>query len=307
MTTDTQEMTAEEKRQAELAKTYDNKKIRGDYSTMRPDYTIDQDYSQYTEEMQDRWRRLYKRQYAMLPGYACDLFIKSLDKLGFDQKIPDIEEVSAKLKSLTGWTLVAVPGAVPGRDFFKHLAEKRFPLAVWLREEHEMDYLEEPDMFHDFFGHVPLLADPVYADFVEAFGKAAGEAGTTKRGLDGLGRLYWFMVEFGLINTEEGLRIFGAGILSSTGETKYALDSEKPNRIKYDLTRIARTSFSIHDYQKTYFVVDSFEDLYASLQGDMMPFYESLTDAKYIEPAAVLPIDDVIQRGTLADEEEVAA
>ena len=202
--------------------------LRGDYSQMRPDYTVEQDYSRYTAAEQDLWKRLYARQSALVPAYACDEFIDILGALNFGAGIPHFDQINAKLFAATRWTLVAVPGLIPDEVFFTHLANRRFPVSVWLRSPAEFEYIVEPDIFHDFFGHVPLLFNKVFADYLEAYGKGGVKA-KGLNALDYLARLYWYTVEFGLIRTPKGLRTYGAGTLSSAGELPYCVESEKPN------------------------------------------------------------------------------
>ena len=198
--------------------------LRGDYSRMRPDYTVEQDHAAYTEAEHDRWRRLYRRQIELVPGRACEEYVSALRSLDYEGGIPRFETVNRQLGAATGWQLVAVPGLVPDLAFFDHLAHRRFPVTRWIREEHEFGYIVEPDVFHDFFGHVPMLFDPVFAGYMEAYGKGGLKA-EGLGALQWLARLYWYTVEFGLIRTPQGLRNYGAGILSSPGEIDYALAS----------------------------------------------------------------------------------
>ena len=205
--------------------------LRGDYGRMRPDYTVDQDHGAYTEAQHDRWRRLYRRQIELVPGRACDEYLGALRALPYEKGIPRFEAVNAPLGAATRWQLVAVPGLVPDLVFFDHLANRRFPVTCWIREEHEFAYIVEPDVFHDFFGHVPMLFDPVFADYMQAYGRGGVKA-EGLGALQWLARLYWYTVEFGLIRTPQGLRNYGAGILSSPGEVDYAVTSPKPRRVR---------------------------------------------------------------------------
>ena len=201
---------------------------------------------------------------------------------------------------LTGWQVVAVPGLIPDDVFFDHLANRRFVSGNFIRTPDQLDYLEEPDVFHDVFGHVPLLAHPVFADYMQAYGQGgqrAGALGAIRR----LSRLYWYTVEFGLIRHEDGLRIFGAGILSSHGESIFALDDPSPNRIALDIARVMRTDYRIDDYQQSYFVIDSFDDLLRrTLEADFAPLYAALSDQPDLATDSVLPTDQVITHGTQA-------
>jgi len=240
------------------------------------DYTIDQNWDAFTDAEHDRWDRLYARQKAMLPGRACDEFMQGLDKLQLSKSgIPNFERLSERLRECTGWTVVAVPDLVPDDVFFDHLANRRFPAGSFIRSEEQLDYLQEPDVFHDVFGHVPMLSNPVFADYMQAYGKGGQRAGN--RGvLQNLARLYWYTVEFGLINTADGMRIYGAGILSSKTESVFCLDSPSPNRIGFDLERLMRTHYRIDDFQQTYWVIESFQQLLSATYSDFGPLYDRL-------------------------------
>jgi phenylalanine-4-hydroxylase len=265
-----------------------------------PDYTIDQDWPSYSAAEHDRWDRLFKRSQAVLHERACDEFTAMMHTLKLSESgIPDMERLSDRLDKITGWRVVPVAELVPDDVFFDHLANRRFPAGAFIRSEQEMDYLEEPDVFHDVFGHVPLLANPVYSNFMQAYGKGGQRAISLGR-LPNLARLYWYTVEFGLLRTPAGLRIFGAGIMSSTTESVFALESQSPNRIAFDLERVMRTKYLIDDFQQTYFVIESFEKLLDDCYQDFAPIYERLGSATDIEPDQVLDGDDVVTRGTLA-------
>lgn len=258
------------------AKTHNpNAGLRGNYSKMAPDYTVRQQMSDYSAAEQTRWLRLVERQLALIPGRACDEFINAVNALDMRRGIPDFAEVNVALKAATNWTLVGVPGLLPDDVFFTHLANRRFPVTVWLREESEFDYIVEPDIFHDFFGHVPMLFTPIYADHLEAYGHGALKA---KRlgGLDWLARLYWYTIEFGLIREHGKVLAYGAGVLSSPKELLYALESSVPQRLPFDVMTAMRTRFLIDDVQTTYFVLDSFEQLHDDTAPDFTPYYETL-------------------------------
>jgi phenylalanine-4-hydroxylase len=271
--------------------------LRGDYSRIRPDYTVDQPYQSYTDADHDRWRRLYRRQMALMPRYAAQEYVASLRQLSIGDGIPEFARVNVSLAKATGFQVVAVPGLVPDDVFYDHLANRRFPVSWWIREEHELDYLVEPDVFHDFFGHVPLLAHPVFADYMVEYGKA-GPLATRMNCIPLLARLYWYTIEFGLIRTAEGLRAFGAGILSSKGETIYAVESRIPNRIGFDLERVLTTEYKIDEYQHTYFVIDSFEQLFEETRKPFAPIYSRLAGQAPHSADTILPSDTVIHRGT---------
>ncbi|HWG06968.1 MAG TPA: phenylalanine 4-monooxygenase [Beijerinckiaceae bacterium] len=265
-----------------------------------PDFTIDQDWAAYSAAEHDRWDRLFKRSQAILQNRACDEFIAALHTLKLSETgIPDMARLSDRLKKITGWRVVPVTELVPDDAFFNHLANRRFPAGAFIRSEAELDYLEEPDVFHDVFGHVPLLANPVYADFMQAYGKG-GQRAMSLGLLPNLARLYWYTVEFGLIRTMAGLRIFGAGIMSSTTESVFALDSPSPNRIAFDLERVMRTKYLIDDFQQTYFVIESFEKLLEDCYQDFAPFYERIRTAPDIGAHEIIDSDEVYSKGTLA-------
>ncbi len=271
--------------------------LRGDYSQIRPDYSIDQPLHCYGPADHDRWRRLYRRQIELMPGYAVKEFLTSLERLDICGSIPVFERISEHLSRLTGFELVAVPGLIPDDAFFAHLANRRFPVTWWIREESELDYLEEPDVFHDLFGHVPLLAHPVFADYMVEYGKA-GPSAALMNAIPLLSRLYWYTIEFGLIHTAEGLRAYGSGILSSHGETVYAIDSDSPSRIGFNLERVLATEFRIDAYQETYFVIDTFEQLFAETHKPFAPLYARLQKETPHKASAVLSGDRIIHRGT---------
>ncbi len=259
---------------------------RGDYSTAGPDYVCDQNWTSYTAAEHDRYRRLYADRIARLPGLACDEFLDALGAMRAADAIPNLAEISVPLKAATGWTLVAVPGLIPEDAFFALLAARRFPVTVWLREEHEFDYIVEPDVFHDFFGHVPLLFNPMFADYMQAFGQGGLKAAALG-GLEYLARLYWYTVEFGLIATPAGLRIYGAGIVSSGSEPEHAIRSPEPARVAFDLERLMRSEYKIDTFQATYFVIDSFQQLFEATAPDFGPIYRRL-QALPSHPAGVV-------------------
>jgi phenylalanine-4-hydroxylase len=274
--------------------------IRRPTGPARADHTIDQNWAAYTPEEHDRWDRLYARMAGLLPGRACAEFLAGLDRLTLSERgVPEMERLSDRLEAITGWRVVAVPGLVPDEVFFDHLANRSFPAGAFLRSEAEFDYIEEPDIFHDIFGHVPLLSHPPYAEFMAAYGQAGAKA-MAMGALPALARLYWYTIEFGLIREAGALRLFGAGIMSSPKETQFALDDPSPNRIAFDLRRVMDTVYRIDDFQQTYFVIDSFEDLLAATAEDFGPVYEGFPTRKPHPPEAVLATDAVIHRGTQA-------
>ncbi len=263
------------------------------------DWTVAQDWSHYTAEEHATWDTLFARQVRLLPGRASEAYLRGLDVLKLSRPgIPDFAELSERLMQATGWQVVAVPGLVPDDVFFDHMANRRFVAGNFIRRPDQLDYIQEPDVFHDVFGHVPMLADPVFADYLEAYGRGGQRA----LGLDALkylGRLYWYTVEFGLIAEPEGLRIYGSGIVSSHAESRFALDDPSPNRIMLDLARVMRTEYRIDDFQQNYFVIPSFDELLRlTVETDFAPLYEELKRLPDIPVATLLPEDDVITRGT---------
>ena len=262
------------------------------------DFTIDQRWDTYTPEEHDRWNRLYRKQQEILPGRACQQFLDAVETLELSRSgIPNMEELSDRLEPLTGWRVVPVTDLVPDDIFFDHLANRRFPAGAFIRPEEEFDYLEEPDVFHDIYGHVPLLANPVFADFMQAYGKGGNRA--LKLGqLKNLARLYWYTVEFGLIRTGEGLRIYGAGILSSPHESVFALEDDSPNRVGFNLKRLMRTKHIIDDFQQTYFVIDSFEQLLETCYQDFGDIYAQVRNQPDYEAHDIVDGDEILTRGT---------
>jgi phenylalanine-4-hydroxylase len=255
-----------------------NTGLRGNYSNMTDDFTVPQRMGDYTATEQARWLRLVERQMALIPQHACADFltaVNGLTALDMRRGIPDFAAVNVALKAATNWQLVAVPGLLPDEVFFTHLAHQRFPVTVWLRSEAEFDYIVEPDIFHDFFGHVPMLFTPIFADHLQAYGVGALKAKRLS-GLDWLARLYWYTIEFGLIRENGALKAYGAGVLSSPKELVYALQSPVPQRLPFDVMGSMRTPFLIDDVQSTYFVLDSFQQLRDDTAPDFAPLYAAL-------------------------------
>ena len=269
-----------------------------DHRPERPDWTIDQGWHNYTPQEHAVWKTLFERQSKLLPGRACDEFVRGMQDLpiGPDQ-IPNFEQLSETLSQRTGWQIVAVPGLVPDDVFFEHLAHRRFPAGHFIRKPHELDYLEEPDVFHDVFGHVPMLMNPAIADYIQAYGEGGLRA--KRLGvLEKLARVYWYTVEFGLVKQPDGLRVYGAGIASSATETVFSVEDDSPNRVAFDLERVMRTNYRIDDFQETYFVLDNLNDLLELARIDFAPLYERVADASDFEPGDILPTDTVLTRGS---------
>lgn len=262
------------------------------------DWMIPQRWADYTAAEHTVWRTLYERQAGLLRGRACDEFVAGMQALPIAaDRIPDFERLSEVLMRHTGWQIVAVPGLVPDEVFFEHLAHRRFPSGRFIRRADQLDYLEEPDVFHDVFGHAPMLMNPVLADFIQAYGEGglrAQRLGT----LPMLARVYWYTVEFGLLKQHGGLRIYGSGIASSSAESVFALDDDAPHRIGFDLERVMRTRYRIDDFQECYFVLDRLDDLLELAHIDFAPVYERVQRRAEIASARLLPEDRIITRGS---------
>jgi phenylalanine-4-hydroxylase len=252
----------------------------------------------YSEADHAVWKQLYQRQRALLPGLACDEFLHGLEALNLlPDCIPSFADCNRRLKQQTGWEIVAVEGLLPDLRFFELLAAKQFPVTWWIRSAEQIDYISEPDLFHDFFGHVPLLANPVFGDYLQAY----GAGGVKAAGLDALrylARLYWYTVEFGLIQTQQGMRIYGAGILSSKTESVYSLNDTAPNRIGFDLMRVMQTKYRIDSFQQSYFVINSFAQLFEATAPDFTGYYSELAARPALAARSLLDSDQVLHRGT---------
>jgi phenylalanine-4-hydroxylase len=260
---------------------------RGDYSRAREDYTCEQNWTSYTLTDHDTWRRLYERQSALLPGLAAQRFIDLLPQLNAAQAIPRFEDINAKLKPATGWEIVGVPGLIPEVPFFTLLAHRKFPVTDWIRTPQEFDYVVEPDIFHDLFGHVPLLFDRSYADHIQAYGQGALKAhrlehsdASCKHAVEHLARLYWYTIEFGLLREQDQYRAYGAGILSSPGELRHSVMSAEPERLpltnERELLRCMASSYKIDTFQSQYFLIDDFAGLLALTAPDFTGHYREL-------------------------------
>ncbi len=269
-----------------------------DTPTSAADWTIPQDWARYSAAEHATWKTLFERQTRLLPGRACDQFVQGMRELPMAAaQIPDFERLSEVLMQRTGWQVVAVPGLIPDEVFFEHLAHRRFPAGQFIRKPEQLDYLEEPDVFHDVFGHVPLLMNPVIADYIQAYGKGGLRARSLGR-LKNLARVYWYTVEFGLVRQADGLRIYGAGIASSFTESVFALDDPSPNRIGFDLERVMRTRYRIDDFQETYFVIDGLDELLALARIDFAPIYERVDGQPEFKPGQIVPSDVVLAGGS---------
>jgi len=255
--------------------------------------------TQYSSEDDAVWDDLFARQMEILPGRAASAFMQGLDKLDLGRGgVPEFGAISKELDALTGWSVVPVPMLIPDHVFFWHLANRRFPAGNFIRTRETFDYIQEPDVFHDVFGHVPMLTDPVYADYMQEYGRAGWKAMRYNR-LKALGALYWYTVEFGLIEEPDGIRAYGAGILSGPTEAVFAVEAESPNRIMLAVDRVMRTDYVISDLQPTYFVIESFEDLYRqTVTRDFDRLYRNLAPGFTYANSAVIDVDHVVHRGT---------
>lgn len=270
---------------------HSNSELRGDYSRARADFTVDQDPAAYSDTDRAVWRRLMQRQTHLVRTHACREFLHGVELLQAPLEIPSLERTGDFIAARTGWRLVAVPGFIPDDAFFAHLAARRFPVSVWVRRPEEMDYLVEPDLFHDYFGHVPMLLDPLFADCLAAYGARGREA--SRDALPLFARFYWYMVEFGLIHTADGLKAYGAGMLSSRAETVYSVEDPRPHRLWFEVERVMRTGYMIDDFQKTYFVLPDFDSLFGVMTRDLRPVCERARALPEIDPATLVAGDRV--------------
>jgi len=254
---------------------------------------------EYTSDEDAIWDALYERQMDVLPGRAASAFLAGTQKLALGRGgVPEFGRLSEELGRLTGWSVVPVPMLIPDHVFFWHLANRRFPAGNFIRTRETFDYIEEPDVFHDVFGHVPMLADPTYADYMQEYGRAGWKAMRHNR-LKALGALYWYTVEFGLIMEGENLRAYGAGILSGPTEAVFALEAQSPNRIFLNVDRVMRTDYVIDDLEPTYFVIESLDDLYhQTVERDFDRLYRALPPGFTYANTAVIDVDNVLHRGT---------
>lgn len=266
---------------------------------MNDDYTIDQQWESYSSEEHERWNRLFARMAKLLRHSACSSIIEAVSTLRLSQTgIPNMERLSDRLEAITGWRVVPVAGLVPDEVFFNHLANKRFPAGAFIRPENEFDYLQEPDIFHDIYGHVPMLANPQFASFMQAYGEG-GKRAMRLGQLHNLARLYWYTVEFGLIMEQDELRVFGAGIISSPLETKFSLNDSSPNRVWFNVERMMRTRYIIDDFQQTYFIINGFDQLLDACYEDFAAYYSAVAKQKDIEAHELTNSDKIFNSGTL--------
>ena len=267
--------------------------------TPAADFQIEQRWRLYTDDEHAIWRDLYERQIKVLKNRAVSEFYEGLEALNLNEGgIPDFDKINEKLMDLTGWQVISVPHLIPDDIFFEHLANRRFPAGRFIRSREQMDYLQEPDIFHDVFGHVPLLTQPVFANYMEAYGKG-GIRALKWDCLKNLARLYWYTVEFGLMKQGDDFKIYGAGIVSSRTESVFSVDSPSPNRIHFDLERVMETDYRIDDFQQVYFAIDSFEELFDATKQDFAPIYDYMTGSDNVYAVdQILDTDRVYNIGT---------
>ncbi len=267
-------------------------RLRGDYAGAGPGCVLPLHPADYNAADHATWRTLFARQSALFPRHAARAWREGLERLDCAGGVPDFSRASDRLRAATGFSLVAVPGLIPDADFFDHLAARRFPVTNWIRRPEELDYIVEPDVFHDFLGHVPLLTNPAFADFMQAYGEL-GHHAQALGALRPLARLYWHMVEFGLIREDGTIGAYGAGILSSRAETLHATTAPAPQRIRFDLARVLRSEFFIDDLQPTYFVIEDYAELFDAVRR-APTLLEAARDAAPIPPGAADPVDTQI-------------
>jgi len=267
--------------------------------TPAADFTIEQRWEQYTDDEHAVWRTLYDRQIKILADHAVPEFYTGLQALNLNEGgVPDLRRINERLMDMTGWEVVAVPELVPEEIFFEHLANRRFPAGRFIRRREQLDYIEEPDIFHDVFGHVPMLAQQKFADYMEAYGKGGLKAMKHGR-LKNLARIYWFTVEYGLMKSDDGFKLYGAGMSSSFTESKFSVLSDSPHRLRFDLERVMQTTYRNDDLQKVYFVIESFDELFDTTKRDFVPIYQALDAEEHsYDPLDILPSDTVYTRGT---------
>lgn len=237
----------------------------------------------YTDEENRTWHELITRQMTIVHGRACSEYMGGLEKLDLPRdRIPQCPEISARLRDMTGWEVVPVEALIDFSSFFGLLANRQFPAASFIRRPEELEYLQEPDIFHEIFGHTPMLTDPRFAEFTHAYGKAGAAANKDDHAT--LARLYWFTMEFGLIDTGQGLRTYGAGINSSIGETQYSLESDLPERKPFDVIEALRTPYRVDIFQSVYYVIESFDEVYELANQDMLKLVGKARKLGTLEP-----------------------
>ncbi len=260
---------------------------------------IEQNWSAYSAQDHKTWETLFNRQIATLKGHVCSEYFAGLKTLGLvAETVPDFEKMNRNLRAATGWEVIAVPGLIASRPFFTMLANKQFPAGTFIRTPEQLDYLEEPDIFHDVFGHVPLLTHPAYAAYMQEYGRA-GLTAMDHKGVKFLARLNWYTIEFGLIKDKGDIKAYGAGIMSSYGEAKYVMQDPSPNFLQFELERVLRTGYYIDDFQASYFTIDSFDALFKEcIERPFVPLYEVCRSKPALTPFEMTASDKVLRKGT---------
>lgn len=254
-------------------------------------FGLHQEYDNYTNEDFLVWKLLFQRQQVLLQDRASKEFVKGMELMHFSvDKIPDFKHVNNVLADTTGWQIEVVPGLIPDKDFFELLADKKFPSSTWLRKLEQLDYIEEPDMFHDCFAHMPLLTEPFFVDYLQELSKIALQHIDDALAIELIGRIYWFTVEFGLIQQKDGLRIYGAGILSSSGESIFCL-GEKANILPFNVKDIMEKHYYKDHYQDRYYVINSYKDLFDAIPEIKQLLTHALTAIKHDKNVNATPLD----------------
>lgn len=260
---------------------------------------IDQNWGAYSAADHNTWKTLYNRQLETLKARVCEEYLEGLKTLHLvADTVPDFAQMNKHLRAATGWEVLAVPGLIASKPFFSMLANRQFPAGTFIRTPEQLDYLEEPDIFHDVFGHIPLLSNPAYANYMQEYGRA-GLAALEHKGIKFLARLNWYTIEFGLIKNNGEVKAYGAGIMSSYGEAKYLFNDPSANWLQFDIDRVLRTGYYIDDLQASYFTIDSFESLFKQcIERPFIPLYEKFRAMPALTPFEIVEGDTVLRKGT---------
>ena len=260
---------------------------------------IEQNWGAYSAADHNTWKTLYNRQLETLKARVCEEYLEGLKTLHLvAETVPDFAQMNKHLRAATGWEVLAVPGLIASKPFFSMLANRQFPAGTFIRTPEQLDYLEEPDIFHDVFGHIPLLSNPAYANYMQEYGRA-GLAALEHKGIKFLARLNWYTIEFGLIKNNGEVKAYGAGIMSSYGEAKYLFNDPSANWLQFDIDRVLRTGYYIDDLQASYFTIDSFESLFKQcIERPFIPLYEKFRAMPALTPFEIVEGDTVLRKGT---------
>lgn len=260
---------------------------------------IEQNWGAYSAADHNTWKTLYNRQLETLKARVCEEYLEGLKTLHLvADTVPDFAQMNKHLRAATGWEVLAVPGLIASKPFFSMLANRQFPAGTFIRTPEQLDYLEEPDIFHDVFGHIPLLSNPAYANYMQEYGRA-GLAALEHKGIKFLARLNWYTIEFGLIKNNGEVKAYGAGIMSSYGEAKYLFNDPSANWLQFEIDRVLRTGYYIDDLQASYFTIDSFESLFKQcIERPFIPLYEKFRAMPALTPFEIVEGDTVLRKGT---------